>query len=498
MDEVEGNCDEANGGKAKVDRVKVLAICLEGARQLGDHLADVLRPAQGIELVLATANGGDSGSLLNGAGRQLAKADVNLLVLCLTPASLARWTSLFETVRTTQPELSVIVVLERASPEELRQLFDMGAGDFILAPLRLEDLLPRIMRWSSQGSDHAALSRYLESTLGLKQILGRSPAFLEALQRIPRLAQCDASVLITGETGTGKEMCARAIHQLGPRADKPFVAVNCGAIPPELVENELFGHAAGAFTGASCAVQGLVHDAEEGTLFLDEIDSLPAPTQVKFLRFLQDQQYRPLGGRKTCQADVRVIAACNANLEEVVRAGKFRSDLFYRLNILALTLPALRERGEDVRMLALHFVAKYAGEYRVPARGLSRPALDKLLAHDWPGNVRELENVIQRAVVFSKHPLITGEDISLTGVRGPAGENSFKTLKAHAIAEFEAGYIRRMLILNDGNISKAARAAKKNRRAFWELMRKHDVAVSTAPAPAPPGQMTAHPRTNLS
>jgi len=497
MDEVEGNCGEANGSKPSVDRVKVLAICLEGAKELGDHLADVLKPAQGVDLMLTTAKGGDSSSLLNGAGRQLAKSEANLLVLCLPCASVAQWRSLLETVRKTQPELSVMVVLERASPDELRQLFDMGAGDFSLAPLRLEDLLPRIMRWSSQGA--AALSRYLEKTLGLKQILGRSPAFLEALQRIPRLAQCDASVLITGETGTGKEMCARAIHQLGPRADKPFVAVNCGAIPPELVENELFGHAAGAFTGASSAVQGLVHDAEQGTLFLDEIDSLPMPTQVKFLRFLQDQQYRPLGGRKTCQADVRVIAACNANLEEVVRAGKFRSDLFYRLNILSLALPALRERGEDVLMLALHFAAKYASEHGAPAKGFSRAALDKLLAHDWPGNVRELENVIQRAVVFSKHPLITGEDISLTGVRGPAGENSFKTLKAHAIAEFEAGYIRRMLILNDGNISKAARAAKKNRRAFWELMRKHDVAApTTAPAPAPLGQMLANPRTNLS
>ena len=497
MDEVEGNCGEANGTKTSVDRVKVLAICLEEAKELGDHLADVLKPAQSVELVLTTAKGGDSSSLLNGAGRQLAKSDANLLVLCLPCGSGARWKSLFETVRKTQPELSVMVVLERASPDELRQLFDMGAGDFSLAPLRLEDLLPRIMRWSSQVS--AALSRYLEKTLGLKQILGRSPAFLEALQRIPRLAQCDASVLITGETGTGKEMCARAIHQLGPRADKPFVAVNCGAIPPDLVENELFGHAAGAFTGASSAVQGLVHDAEEGTLFLDEIDCLPVPTQVKFLRFLQDQQYRPLGGRKTCQADVRVIAACNANLEEVVRAGKFRSDLFYRLNILSLALPALRERGEDVLMLALHFVAKYASEHGAPAKGFSRAALDKLLAHDWPGNVRELENVIQRAVVFSKHPLITGEDISLTGVRGPTGENSFKTLKAHAIAEFETGYIRRMLILNDGNISKAARAAKKNRRAFWELMRKHDVAApTTAPAPAPLGQMAANPRTNLS
>jgi DNA-binding NtrC family response regulator len=313
-------------------------------------------------------------------------------------------------------------------------------------------------------------------------LLGVSRVFLEAISKIPKFARCDASVFITGETGTGKEMCARAIHHLGPRADRPFVPVNCGAIPSELVENELFGHDAGAFTGASSAVRGLVHDAEGGTLFLDEIDSLPLQTQVKFLRFLQDQEYRPLGARKTSRADLRIIAACNADLEGDVRSRRFRSDLFYRLNVLPLNLPALRDRKEDIPLLTRHFVAKSARELSKPVKELSRTALEKLLVYEWPGNVRELENIIARAMVLSEQPMITGEDICLLGPR-PAGEAmSFKSLKAHAIAEFETAYIRRVLAASEGNISKAARAAQKSRRAFWQLMRKHQITVPTSMA----------------
>jgi DNA-binding NtrC family response regulator len=275
--------------------------------------------------------------------------------------------------------------------------------------------------------------------------------------------------------------------------------VNCGAIPSELVENELFGHEAGAFTGASSAVRGLIHDAEGGTLFLDEIDSLPLQTQVKFLRFLQDQEYRPLGARKTSQADIRVIAASNANLEGVVRSGAFRADLFYRLNILPLKLPALRERREDIPMLARHFVAKYARELSMPLKELSRNALERLSVYEWPGNVRELENTIERAIVLSEHSFITGEDICLPEPHGSSEEMSFKVRKAHAVAEFETAYVRGLLSVNDGNISKAARAAKKNRRAFWQLMRKHNIASTPNPvAHRPFGQMLATSGTNLS
>jgi two-component system, NtrC family, response regulator GlrR len=326
------------------------------------------------------------------------------------------------------------------------------------------------------------LTQELRESLGLKQFLGESQVFIAAILKIRKLARCDASVFVTGETGTGKEMCARAIHHLGPRADHPFIPVNCGAIPVDLVENELFGHDSGAFTSASSAVRGLVYDAEGGTLFLDEVDSLPLQTQVKLLRFLQDQQYRPLGARKLLRADVRIIAACNTDPEEAVRSRRFRSDLFYRLNVLPLKLPALRERREDIPLLARHFLAKYAKEDSTVAKELSRDALEKLVAYDWPGNVRELQNIIERAVVLSERPIITREDVCLPESVASVEELSFKALKAHAIAEFETGYLRRVLATNDWNISKAARAAKKNRRAFWQLMRNRGVAVPTSAA----------------
>jgi DNA-binding NtrC family response regulator len=318
----------------------------------------------------------------------------------------------------------------------------------------------------------------------LQQLIGQSPNFIEAVSKIPKLAKCDAGVFISGETGTGKEMCARAIHQLGLRVGRPFVPVNCGAIPSELMENELFGHQTGAFTGASSDAQGLIHEAEGGTLFLDEIDSLPLPTQVKFLRFLQDQEYRPLGARTACRADVRIITASNGDLEGLVRAGRFRADLFYRLNILPLKLPPLRERLEDIPLLARHFLLKYARKLSTPVRELNHSAMEKLLAYSWPGNIRELENVMERAIVFTDHPVIRGEDICLSGAPATVVGISFKAVKAHAVAEFEASYVERLLIANDGNISKAARAAKKNRRAFWQLMRKHNIvapAVSASP-----------------
>jgi len=468
------------GGKGPTrERIKILAISLAGADELGRRLKSVLQEVQSMELVLenlpdeALAN---PQSFLSGL---VETQKASLLVLCLPGRGIACSEGLFEAVRKSRRELSIVVVLETAGSNDLERYISMGAADFCLPPLRLEDLVPRLMRWSFSTPKTNALRRQLAQSLGLRQFLGENPAFVEALQQIPRFARCDASVFIAGETGTGKEMCARAIHQLGPRAKHSFVPVNCGAIPSELVENELFGHAVGAFTGASSPARGLVHDAEGGTLFLDEIDSLPLPTQVKFLRFLQDREYRPLGSRRTCQADIRIIAASNADLEGFVRSGRFRADLFYRLNILPLKLPALRERREDIPLLARHFVVKYTNQLSLPMKELSRTALEKLLAYDWPGNVRELENTVERAIVLSEQPLLTAADIRLPGIAASTGDKSFKALKARAIAEFETGYVRQLLLLHDGNISMAARVARKNRRAFWQLMRKHNIVPPT-------------------
>jgi two-component system response regulator GlrR len=307
----------------------------------------------------------------------------------------------------------------------------------------------------------------------LRHMIGESPAFLAAIEQVPLVARCDATVLISGETGTGKELVARAVHYLSPRAKKPFIA-----IPSDLVENELFGHERSAYTGATAPQPGLIQEAEGGTLFLDEVDSLPLLAQVKLLRFLQEKEYRPLGAGRMLKADVRVVAAANSDLEGAVEAGRLRQDLYYRLSVIPLRLPALRERREDIPLLARHFLAKYAREMGQPARGLSSGALQTLLDHPWPGNVRELEHVVQRAVVLSQDQGEVGAGhIVLPRSRRPEARpaEGFQQAKARAVAEFEAAYIRDLLLLHQGNISHAAKSAEKNRRAFWELIRKHGI-----------------------
>ena len=286
-------------------------------------------------------------------------------------------------------------------------------------------------------------------------------------------------MLISGETGTGKEMCARAIHYLSPRANKPFVPFNCGAIPTDLMENELFGHVQGAFTGASTPQPGLIREADAGTLFLDDVDCLPPLSQVKLLRFLQEKEYRQLGSAKMCQADVRVIAATNTDLEAAVEKGRLRHDLYYRLNVIPITLPALRDRREDIPLIARHFLNKYATEFDKQLTGFASEALQTLMLYDWPGNVRELEHVVERAVLFCEHTVIRENDICLPDKKSTTCKMSFKEAKANVVKEFEKSYIERLLLSYQGNITKAAQAAQKNRRAFWQLIRKHQIDVQT-------------------
>ena len=470
------------GGLVETETTKVLLLCFTGAEHLACAFQAALQEAPHMETLrkdLSTEDSRADYKLLSGI---LARTEPSLVVFCLTPENIDGAECLFGTIQDSRRKISVLTILERAEPGQLQRLMHLGAADFCLAPLRKEELVPRILRWCFSSSKPVSVVSQLQKSVGLQQLLGESRMFLEAISKLPKLARCDANVLITGETGTGKEMCARAIHHLSPRAEHPFVPINCGAIPVELVENELFGHDAGAFTSAASTVRGMVHEAEGGTLFLDEIDSLPLQIQVKFLRFLQDQEYRPLGGRKAIRADIRIIAASNANLEEAVRTHTFRSDLFYRLNVLPLKLPALRERSEDIALLARHFTLKYAKECLAPVKELSRVALDKLMHYQWPGNVRELENIIERAVLLSEQARITADDICLPGDCQASEELSFKALKQRAIAQFESGYVRQMLATNDGNISKAARAAKKDRRAFWQLMRKHEISAGSAVA----------------
>jgi len=284
-------------------------------------------------------------------------------------------------------------------------------------------------------------------------------------------------VLICGETGSGKELFARAIHYQGPRRSKPFIPVNCGALPDHLFENELFGHNKGAFTDASSAEQGLVAEAEGGTLFLDEVDALSPSAQIKLLRFLQDGEYRPLGSARSLFADVRVIAATNCDLGEKVRLKQFRVDLFYRLNVLTVELPALRERGADVIALAEYFLDLY-GERDNPARPrLSEAASQKLCDYTWPGNVRELQAVMQRAALLKTAGTLHAADIEL-----PEGKSkdlfrdeSLRRAKSFVVGEFERNYVANLLARHQGNITQAAKAAGKDRRTLQRLVRKYSL-----------------------
>ena len=308
-------------------------------------------------------------------------------------------------------------------------------------------------------------------------IVGASPAFVAMLERLQRVARSDAPVLIEGETGCGKELAARSIHYGGLRRAGPFVPVNCGALPDHLLEAELFGHERGAFTDAKTARRGLVAEADGGTLFLDEIDALSAKAQITLLRFLQDQRYRPLGSSRELTTRVRVVAAGNQPLEERVRAGLFRTDLLYRLEILHLQLPPLRERIGDARLLAQHFNALYSVKYRVAPRAFDAATLAWLDGHRWPGNVRELENWVQRQLLKGEGPAPGAlRPLSIRPAAAAPGLIDFRRAKAEAVRRFECDYVAQVMKQAEGNVTRAAHLAGKERRAFGKLLKKHGIA----------------------
>lgn len=407
----------------------------------------------------------------------LRRFDPLVIFLILSP-ELGDNGRILKSVRKEALLVPIIAVVEAGEPRKVLDLLQAGAADFITTPLNASDVLPRTWKLVSTPSEAITPKQLLRSGPGLEQLVGESPNFVEQLRKIPLIANCDANVLIEGETGTGKEVYARAIHYSSSRAGKRFMPVNCGAIPVELVENELFGHERGAFTSALTLQAGLVEEANGGTLFLDEIDCLPVLAQVKLLRFLQEKEYKPLGAARMRRADVRVIAASNLNLEQAVENGKMRQDLFYRLNIIPLTLPPLRERREDIPLLSRYFVAKYSAEFNKANTGLSQDAMHLLMTYHWPGNVRELEHVIERAIVMSEGSVLQAKDLVLSSLQRAAPCESLQEAKAKEIAKFEKNYIQGLLCVCGGNITRAAEKAQKNRRAFWQLIQKHQIDVA--------------------
>ena len=421
---------------------------------------------------------------LQGVSAALAPADdpaPAAVVFVTDAAGAARTCSAMRTVHASWPAAVVVVLAHGCADAELLRLVDGGVIDFACLGSTDAELQLRLRRalgfMARPCPADTAVCADVELPAGLRgRLIGQAPAFLKLVRRVPQVAGSDATVLLLGETGTGKEVCAQAIHYLSARASGPWIAINCAAIPADLVETELFGHVRGAYTHALEARHGLVHEAEGGTLFLDEIDSMPLPAQAKLLRFLQDKQYRVVGASATRTANVRVIAASNRDLRAGIATHGFRQDLFFRLNILSLTLPPLRERGADVTLLAQHFFSDINAETGHRLTTITPAALALLQAHDWPGNVRELRHVLQRAVLLASGPALQAVDIELDGVAAAGPEPaSFREAKAHAVEVFERHYLDLLMLQNAGNISRAARVAQKNRRAFFELLRRHEI-----------------------
>ncbi len=363
--------------------------------------------------------------------------------------------------------------------EDLNSTAWDDVDEYLVCPFREVDLIPRIKRVLRCTADAFSTNDPIcrqDKAIHYGTLVGQSPCFLKAVTQIPSLAATDATVLVQGETGTGKELFARAIHEQSRRKERAFVPVNCGALPDHLVENELFGHVKGAYTSADTPQRGLVAEADGGTLFLDEVDTLSPPAQVKLLRFLQDKQYRPLGSSKSYYGDVRVIAATNTNLTKHVVVQRFRQDLFYRLNILSLNIPPLRERIEDIPLLANYLLEVHqrtgpAGQLR-----FSTESIQKLLGYHWPGNVREMEGIVQKASFLARNCILGPETIDLS-VETPHtyshGYSTMRDAKFAAVRDFEQAYLAKLLGTAQGNVTHAARLAGKDRRAFQRLLQKH-------------------------
>jgi two-component system response regulator GlrR len=424
--------------------------------------------------------------------RQLERDPADLLVVALPPrGAAALLTSLADAVAGPVPPVPIVPVLpDGASEDDVRHLPEVA--EFLIAPLRPGEARARLCRLldRTRARRVAATCDALTERLGLGTVLGEAPAMVALKARLPAVARAEATVLISGETGTGKEVAARAIHYLSRRRHGPFIPADCGAIPVELFENELFGHRRGAFTDARTEVTGVVAEAEGGTLFLDEVDALPLAAQTKLLRFLQHRVYRPLGHAALRHADVRIIAATNTDLEAAVSSQRFREDLYFRLNIIPLAVPPLRDRRDDVPLLAQHFLDRYAPADTRHAWTFVPGLLDVLQRHPWPGNVRELENLIQQVVALAPPGAIGLESLPPRFLhhRPAAVPGSFREAKAQAVAAFERDYARRLLSVYDGNVSRAAEAARKDRRAFGRLVKKYGIkSPSSRPGRAQPG-----------
>jgi DNA-binding NtrC family response regulator len=382
--------------------------------------------------------------------------------------------------RQKSPDSIIIMMTAFGSIETAIRAIKEGAYDYVSKPFKLDEIKLTIRRALEQKrllQENLFYRQELITKYKLENIVGRSPQMLQVYKTVARVAESRSTILIAGESGTGKELVARAIHFNSPRSSKPYVAVDCGSLAETLLESELFGHVRGAFTGAVTNKKGLFEEADNGTCFLDEVGDISLAMQAKLLRVIQEHEIKRVGGTETTKIDVRIIAATNKNLEELVAEKKFREDLFYRLNVVSIHLPPLRERLDDIPFLADHFLRKYAAENEKPVSRISAEVLDLLLRYQWPGNVRELENVIERAVTLSPHSLILPEDLPRR-LRVEPSEISATSLPSQvSLTELEKIYIKKVLEETGGNKKRAADILGIDRRTLYRMAARYGISL---------------------
>ena len=371
---------------------------------------------------------------------------------------------LFSEIQKVQPGMPVIILTAHGSIPDAVAATQQGVFSFLTKPVD-KDALYKAIDDALEQSAPTTDERWRQA------IVTRSPLMERLLEQAGMVAQSDVSVLINGQSGTGKEIVAQAIHNASPRRDKPFVGINCGALPEQLLESELFGHARGAFTGAVSNREGLFQAAEGGTLFLDEIGDMPVALQVKLLRVLQERKVRPLGSNRDIDIDVRIISATHRDLPKAMARGEFREDLFYRLNVVNLKIPPLAERTEDIPLLANHLLRQSADRHKPFVRAFSTDAMKRLMAAKWPGNVRQLVNVIEQCVALTSSPVISDALVE----QALEGENTALPTFVEARNQFELNYLRKLLQITKGNVTHAARMAGRNRTEFYKLLSRHEL-----------------------
>ncbi|MCE0489165.1 two-component system response regulator GlrR [Pantoea sp. Mb-10] len=398
--------------------------------------------------------------------RQLQKERVDLVISDLRMDEMDGL-ALFAEIQKRHAGLPVIILTAHGSIPEAVSATQQGVFSFLTKPVDRDALYKAINEALAQRAP-ASDDRWREA------IVTRNPQMLRLLEQAHMVAQSDVSVLIIGQSGTGKEVLAQAIHTASPRAAHPFIAINCGALPEQLLESELFGHARGAFTGAVSAREGLFQAAEGGTLFLDEIGDMPQALQVKLLRVLQERKVRPLGSNRDLDINVRILSATHRDLPKAMEKKSFREDLYYRLNVMNLKLPALHERAEDIPLLANHLLREAAHRHKPFVRSFSADAMKRLVSAAWPGNVRQLVNVIEQCVALTTSPVI-GEALVEQAL---AGENTALPTFVEARNQFELNYLRKLLQMTKGNVTNAARLAGRNRTEFYKLLSRHELDAS--------------------